>query len=89
MTSGSRGLGCYGGRDYQAPRLDRMATGGLRFTHAYSQPLRTPARVEIMTGKDNHRNWLYFGTLRPGEITFGHFLQWNPVSDHFFRLDVS
>ncbi|MEQ9409282.1 MAG: sulfatase-like hydrolase/transferase [Fuerstiella sp.] len=53
---GIEGLGCYGGTSYRTPHLDRMAAEGLRFTHAYSQPLCTPTRVQIMTGKYNHRN---------------------------------
>ncbi len=72
---GIEGLGCYGGTDYETPRLDALAASGLRFTHAYSQPLCTPTRLEIMTGKDNHRNWLYFGILPPEERTFGHLMQ--------------
>lgn len=72
---GIEGLGCYGGDSYKTPRLDQLAAGGMRFTHAYSQPLCTPTRVQIMTGKYNHRNWLYFGVLDPGEKTFGHLLQ--------------
>lgn len=69
---GIEGLGCYGGVSYKTPNLDRMAAEGVRFTHAYSQPLCTPTRVELMTGKDNHRNWMYFGILDPRERTFGH-----------------
>lgn len=69
---GIEGLGCYGGVSYQTPQLDRMAAAGVRFSHAYSQPLCTPTRVELMTGKDNHRNWKYFGILDPKERTFGH-----------------
>ena len=64
---GIEGLSCYGGTSYQTPRLDQLAKGGIRFTHAYSQPLCTPTRVQIMTGKYNHRNWLYFGILEPRE----------------------
>ncbi|WP_182865505.1 sulfatase-like hydrolase/transferase [Rhodopirellula sp. JC639] len=69
---GIEGLGCYGGVSYRTPNLDQMASAGVRFTHAYSQPLCTPTRVELMTGKDNHRNWTYFGILDPRERTFGH-----------------
>lgn len=71
---GIEGLGCYGGESYRTPHLDRLAQGGLRFTHAYSQPLCTPTRVQIMTGKYNHRNWLAFGLLPRGEKTFGHLM---------------
>jgi len=72
---GIEGLSCYGGTDYQTPHLDALAADGLRFTHAYSQPLCTPTRLEIMTGRENHRNWQYFGILPPGEPTFGHLMQ--------------
>ncbi len=71
---GIEGFGCYGGTSYQTPHIDALARQGLRFTHAYSQPLCTPTRVEIMTGKDNHRNWQVFGILDPDERTFGHLL---------------
>lgn len=72
---GIDGLSCYGSDTYRTPHLDRLAKSGMRFTHAYSQPLCTPTRVQIMTGKYNHRNWLYFGILDPRERTFGHLLK--------------
>lgn len=68
-------FGSYGGTSYKTPNIDGLAETGLRFTHAYSQPLGTPARLQIMTGRDNHRNWQYFGILPPGERTFGHLMQ--------------
>ena len=69
---GIEGLGCYGGTSYRTPNLDRMAADGLRFSTAYSQPLCTPTRVQIMTGLYNNRNWKYFGILDPSATTFGH-----------------
>ena len=72
---GIEGLGCYGASDYETPRLDQLAAEGLRFTHAYSQPLCTPTRLQIMTGKYNQRNWQYFGILPKDEKTFGHLMQ--------------
>ena len=71
---GIEGLGCYGGASYKTPHLDKMASEGIRFTHAYSQPLCTPTRIQLMTGKYNHRNWISFGILDPSEQTFGHAL---------------
>lgn len=71
---GMEGLGCYGGESYKTPHLDKMAEEGLRFTHAYSQPLCTPTRVQLMTGKYNQRNWQAFGILPQGEKTFGHLM---------------
>ena len=72
---GIEGFGCYGGSSYETPHIDKLAKGGLRFTHAYSQPLCTPTRVQIMTGRYNHRNWTYFGILDPAEKTFGHLMK--------------
>jgi arylsulfatase A len=68
-------LGCYGGTSYKTPNLDALAQSGVRFNHAYAQPLCTPTRVQIMTGQYNYRNWQAFGILPPGETTFGHIMQ--------------
>lgn len=68
-------FGCYGSNQYATPRLDALAGEGIRFTHAYSQPLCTPSRVQIMTGQYNVRNYRCFGILDPGERTFGHLFQ--------------
>jgi arylsulfatase A-like enzyme len=68
-------LSCYGGLSYRTPKLDRMASQGVRFTHAYAQPLCTPTRVQLMTGKWNFRNWQAFGIMNPAEKTFGHMMQ--------------
>ena len=65
-------LGCYGGGSYKTPNLDRLAARGVRFNHAYAQPLCTPTRVQLMTGLYNNRNWKAFGIMDPKEVTFGH-----------------
>ena len=67
-------LRSYGGTSYATPNLNRMAREGLRFSHAYAQPLCTNTRVQLMTGKYNHRNWLAFGILDPNEKTIGHWM---------------
>lgn len=64
-----------GGESYQTPHLDRLAASGMRFEHCHSQPLCTPTRVQLMTGKYNVRNYLNFGTLMRTETTFGHLLK--------------
>ncbi len=64
-----------GGRSYRTPRLDAMAAGGMRFTQCHSQPVCTPTRVQIMTGRCNSRNYWAFGSLHPKELTFGHLLK--------------
>jgi arylsulfatase A len=61
-----------GGESYQTPNLDKLAAAGVRFENCHVQPLCTPTRVQLMTGKYNVRNYLKFGTLIRSEITFGH-----------------
>jgi arylsulfatase A len=70
-------LGCYGGTSYQTPALDLLASEGVRFNYAFSQPLCTPTRMQLMTGKSNFRNWRAFGIMDPKERTFGHLFKEN------------
>lgn len=72
------GYECYGSSgstQYQTPNLDRMAADGVRFRRAYSQPLCTPSRIKIMTGKSNVRNYSAFSVLNRDQRTFGHMLR--------------
>lgn len=68
-------LGVNGSTEYTTPNLDRLAQEGIRFKHCYSQPICTPSRVKIMTGKFNFRNYEDFGYLSPREKTFGNMLK--------------
>lgn len=68
-------LGCNGSTEYKTPALDRLAAEGIRFENCYSQPLCTPSRVKIMTGKYNYRNYEDFGYLNPNQVTFGNLLK--------------
>jgi arylsulfatase A len=59
-------LGCYGAKDIQTPRLDRMAAEGTRFTDfSVTSALCTPSRAALMTGKYPGRVGLATGVLRP------------------------
>lgn len=69
--SAADNYGCYGSTHFATPRLDSLAAAGALFTHCYSQPVCTPSRVELMTGRRGIRNYVAFGTLDRGEVTFG------------------
>ncbi|MFN7138426.1 MAG: sulfatase-like hydrolase/transferase [Limisphaerales bacterium] len=84
---GAECLGSYGGQSYSTPNLDKMAAEGMRFATAYSTPLCSPTRVQLMTGRYGFRTgWTnligrgatgtrldYFDPNK--EITFGHLLK--------------
>lgn len=67
-------VGANGGESYKTPNLDALAASGMRFDHAYAQPLCTPTRVQLMTGQSNARNYIGFGKLPPGSRTFASLL---------------
>jgi arylsulfatase A len=49
---GVNDLGCYGRREHRTPHLDRLASEGMRCTSAYAaQPICSPSRAAVMTGK--------------------------------------
>ncbi len=68
-------LSAYGSRDYRTPFLDQMAKQGLKYNFCISQPLCTPSRVKIMTGKYNYQNYVDFGYLPVGERTIAHVMK--------------
>lgn len=48
-------LGCSGLEWLNTPNFDRIARRGVRFSHAFSQdPICTPSRSSMMTGRYNH-----------------------------------
>ena len=65
----------YGGLSYKTPHLDALAASGVRFTNCHSQPLCTPSRVKLMTGRSNIRNYSNFSILNPDEITIGELMK--------------
>lgn len=68
-------IGANGGTSYKTPVLDQLAASGARFTHCFAQPLCTPTRVQLMTGRSNVRNYINFGNMDPQAVTFGNLFQ--------------
>ena len=68
-------LSSNGSISHHTPVLDNLATNGIKFNYAIAQPLCTPSRVKIMTGKYNYRNYRAFGYLNTHEKTFGNLLK--------------
>ena len=48
--------GVYGSKYYETPNMDRFAAKAMRFTDAYAQPLCSPTRASLMTGKYSARH---------------------------------
>jgi arylsulfatase A-like enzyme len=48
--------GAYGSQYYETPNIDRFATRAMRFTDAYAQPLCSPTRASLLTGKYSARH---------------------------------
>jgi arylsulfatase A-like enzyme len=61
---GINDLGCYGRKDHETPRIDRLARQGMRFTSAYAEPVCSPTRAALLTGKAPAR--LHLTTFLPG-----------------------
>jgi arylsulfatase A len=57
-------LGCYGHPTIRTPHLDRMATEGVKLTSFYAQPICTPSRAALLTGRQPVRSGL-IGNIFP------------------------
>ncbi len=54
--------GAYGSKYYETPNIDRFATRAMRFTDAYAQPLCSPTRCSLLTGKYSARHGITSAT---------------------------
>ena len=68
-------INSYGGTSYNTPNLTNLAKSGMQFENCHSQPICTPSRVKLMTGKSNKKNYKIFGVLDPKEKTFSQILR--------------
>ena len=77
-------LGCYGGKEFDTPRIDRMAEEGILFTDYYAAaPICSPSRAAILTGCYPRRiglaTWVQRADSRkgihPDELTLAELLK--------------
>lgn len=54
--------GAYGSKYYETPNIDRFAARAMRFTDAYAQPLCSPTRACLLTGKYPSRHGITSAT---------------------------
>ena len=74
-------LGVFGATDFKTPRIDRMASEGMKFTDFYAQPVCGPSRAALLTGcypirigeYGNEKN--YFPYVHEKEILLPRVLQ--------------
>lgn len=67
----------YGSEFYSTPNIDQLGETGALFTQAYSQPICTPSRAKLMTGRYNFRNYTAFRELDLAEPTFAKMVKGN------------
>ncbi|WP_082408226.1 arylsulfatase B [Verrucomicrobium spinosum] len=67
---GWQDVGFNGCKDIQTPHLDALAKGGARFTQFYVQPMCTPTRAALMTGRYPFRYGLQTAVI-PSVSTYG------------------
>jgi len=80
-------LPLYGGQNVQTPNIDRLASQGMLFTHAYvSMSMCQPCRTEMYTGRYPMRNgacWNH-SAAHPGTKSICHYL-----GDRGYRVGIA
>ncbi|HAB15148.1 MAG TPA: arylsulfatase [Verrucomicrobiota bacterium] len=67
---GWKDVGFNGCKDIKTPNLDKLAAGGAKFTQFYAQPMCTPTRACLMTGRYPWRYGLQTMVI-PGTAGYG------------------
>jgi arylsulfatase A-like enzyme len=62
---GTADVGFNGAKDTRTPHLDRLAASGARLTQFYVQPVCSPTRAALLTGRYPIRYGLQVGVVRP------------------------
>lgn len=73
-----RDLGCYGNKVVRTPRIDRLASEGMRFENMYTtSPTCVPSRVSLFTGLYPCRNGAHpnHSRVKPGIKSVAHYMQ--------------
>ena len=65
---GAESMTPYGGSSWNTPRIDSIATQGVRFANAFSTPSCAPSRAEFLTGRYSFRTGVIFPTLPNGPL---------------------
>ncbi|HEX4491277.1 MAG TPA: arylsulfatase [Acidimicrobiia bacterium] len=60
-------IGCYGS-DIATPNIDRLASGGVRFSNFHTTALCSPTRACLLTGRNHHSN----GMARVADLALGY-----------------
>ncbi|MDX2031164.1 MAG: arylsulfatase [Blastocatellia bacterium] len=58
-------VGFNGGREIKTPNIDKLAAAGARLDQFYVQPVCSPTRAALMTGRYPMRHGLQTGVVRP------------------------
>ena len=67
---GWKDVGFNGATDIKTPNLDKLAAEGVKFTQFYVQPMCTPTRAALMTGRYPFRYGLQTAVI-PSVSTYG------------------
>src|SRR5262245_9639692 len=62
---GREDVGFMGAKEIKTPHLDKLAAAGTRLDAFYVQPVCSPTRAALMTGRYPMRHGLQVGVVRP------------------------
>jgi arylsulfatase A-like enzyme len=88
---GIKDLGCYGSSFYETPHLDRLASEGMIFKHAYAScPVCSPTRASILSGKYPARIGMtqWIGGDASGKLKDVPYLHYLPLEEKSIALTL-